>query len=39
MKEIKIIYKCKYVSIMTMIKLMKEVRHIQLDKNKSNVYV
>lgn len=37
MKEIRIIYKGKYVPIMTMIKLMKEVRHIQLNKN--NVYV
>ena len=39
MKEIRIIYKGKYVPIMTMIEIMKEVRHIQLNKNKSNVYV
>lgn len=33
MKEIRIIYKGEYVPIMTMIEIMKEVRHIQL-KNK-----
>jgi len=38
MKEIRIIYKGEYVPIMTMIEIMKEVRHIQL-KNKNSVYV